>query len=335
MAAALDEMGYYFNERGELRDKEHEAFKFTTQAQYEKLGDAITEYLYEQMEGRFGMERLAVRPEIDENEPSDYDQYPDESFGFIFASPDYFRKRVLVVLIHGSGAVRAGQLIINENIDEGSQFGYIQNAIDRDWGVLVFNTNDNCRTNADGQRISLPFSNTPNKHSLNAWKRYIQGGHWDEIHVVAHSAGGSNISNIMDDQREDKVKTILLTDSWFSGNIRSAFAINFKCSVISPNSTTGFAREGGRDQFWMPAGTLDHDRSSASCIDAAFYAMENWRDYHSERVAKYIFLAEVANRVRNGSVPSEIYLRNARRKSGSQRNPEPSPSPEYPDRDSD
>ena len=52
-----------------------------------------------------------------------------------------------MVLIHGSGAVRAGQwsrkLIINEDIDTGSQLPYIRRALDDGYGVIVLNPNFN------------------------------------------------------------------------------------------------------------------------------------------------------------------------------------------------
>ena len=56
-------------------------------------------------------------------------------------------KQKLMVLIHGSGVVRAGQwsrrLIINEDLDQGSQLPYIRRAVQDDFGVIVLNTNVN------------------------------------------------------------------------------------------------------------------------------------------------------------------------------------------------
>ena len=61
-----------------------------------------------------------------------------------------------MVLIHGSGVVRAGQwsrkLIINEDINTGSQVPYIQRAMEAGYGVIVLNTNLNEATINDTPR---------------------------------------------------------------------------------------------------------------------------------------------------------------------------------------
>lgn len=66
------------------------------QAHYEELGNVITDYVYHLMENDLNLTRLPV--------PKD-----SEAGTFIFASKDYEQKDVLLILIHGSGAVRAGQ----------------------------------------------------------------------------------------------------------------------------------------------------------------------------------------------------------------------------------
>ena len=75
------------------------------------------------------------------------DAKKEEPQGYIFRSEDALQNENLMVLIHGSGAVRAGQwtrkLIINENIDTGSQFPYIRRAMADGFGVIVMNTNLN------------------------------------------------------------------------------------------------------------------------------------------------------------------------------------------------
>ena len=76
---------------------------------------------------------------------------------FIFASEDFdSNEDCLLILIHGSGAVRAGQwarsIIINKNLEEGTQIPYIEEAQKRGWAVLVLNTNLNfaLKTDANG-----------------------------------------------------------------------------------------------------------------------------------------------------------------------------------------
>lgn len=65
---------------------------------------------------------------------------------FIYASVDFFENEKLLILIHGSGVVRAGQwsrrLIINDSLSTGSQIPYIERARELGYAVLVLNTND-------------------------------------------------------------------------------------------------------------------------------------------------------------------------------------------------
>ena len=72
-----------------------------------------------------------------------------EEKSFIYESADSNDKETLLVLIHGSGVVRAGQwtrkLMMNENMDLGTILPEVFEAKKRDFGILVMNTNDNVR----------------------------------------------------------------------------------------------------------------------------------------------------------------------------------------------
>ena len=56
----------------------------------------------------------------------------------IYLSPNYGTKKTLLLLIPGSGAVRAGQwarsICINDNLAAGCMYPYIAEAFQRDWG---------------------------------------------------------------------------------------------------------------------------------------------------------------------------------------------------------
>lgn len=68
---------------------------------------------------------------------------------FVFACDKAFTSKKLLILIHGSGVVRAGQwarrLIINDNLNSGTQIPYIKKAKQLGYGIIVLNTNDNRR----------------------------------------------------------------------------------------------------------------------------------------------------------------------------------------------
>lgn len=68
------------------------------QRRYEALGEAVTEHVYELLE-LMGMHKIV----LSQNEDSKYQS-------FIFASKkNFFKSQKLMMFIHGSGVVRAGQ----------------------------------------------------------------------------------------------------------------------------------------------------------------------------------------------------------------------------------
>lgn len=98
---------------------------------------AIDEYVYKLLEEE-GLERLPV-PKLS------CDTIPNT---FIYASKDSLKNDKLIILVNGCGAT-VGQwsrhVIMNDNLDCGSQILYIREAKKLGYGVLVLNTNDNLR----------------------------------------------------------------------------------------------------------------------------------------------------------------------------------------------
>uniref|UniRef100_A0A8C2RDK1 Arb2 domain-containing protein n=1 Tax=Capra hircus TaxID=9925 RepID=A0A8C2RDK1_CAPHI len=163
----LEGFEYAFNEKGQLRHiKTGEPFVFNyredlhrwNQKRYEALGEIITKYVYELLEKDCNLKKISIPVDATESEPK----------SFIFMSEDALTNpQKLMVLIHGSGVVRAGQwarrLIINEDLDSGTQIPFIKRAMDSsqickehknitfDWlqtsmegyGVIVLNPNEN------------------------------------------------------------------------------------------------------------------------------------------------------------------------------------------------
>ncbi|XP_039401305.1 cotranscriptional regulator FAM172A isoform X1 [Mauremys reevesii] len=144
---SLEGFEYAFNEKGQLRHiKTGEPFVFNyredlhrwNQKRYEALGEIITKYVYELLEKECHLKKVTLPVDATESEPK----------SFIFMSEDALTNPdKLMVLIHGSGVVRAGQwarrLIINEDLDSGTQIPYIKRAIEEGYGVIVLNPNEN------------------------------------------------------------------------------------------------------------------------------------------------------------------------------------------------
>ncbi|KAM9253831.1 cotranscriptional regulator ARB2A isoform 2-T2 [Dugong dugon] len=143
----LEGFEYAFNEKGQLRHiKTGEPFVFNyredlhrwNQKRYEALGEIITKYVYELLEKDCNLKKISIPVDATESEPK----------SFIFMSEDALTNpQKLMVLIHGSGVVRAGQwarrLIINEDLDSGTQIPFIKRAMEEGYGVIVLNPNEN------------------------------------------------------------------------------------------------------------------------------------------------------------------------------------------------
>ncbi|XP_039191637.1 cotranscriptional regulator FAM172A isoform X3 [Crotalus tigris] len=146
-ADTLEGFEYTFNEKGQLRHiKTGEPFVFNyredlhrwNQKRYEALGEIITKYVYELLEEECHLKKVYLPVDAEETEPR----------SFIFMSEDaLINPDKLMILIQGSGVVRAGQwarrLIINEDLDSGTQIPYIKRAIEEGYGVIVLNPNEN------------------------------------------------------------------------------------------------------------------------------------------------------------------------------------------------
>lgn len=115
---------------------------------------------------------------------------PESDATFVFSTKRELNNvKKLLILIHGSGVVRAGQwarrLIINESLDHGTQIPFINKARELGYEVLVLNTNDNQR---NGKEITGHSS--PSTHAISVWAQLIANANIEGIAIVAHSYGG-------------------------------------------------------------------------------------------------------------------------------------------------
>lgn len=180
------------------------------QAHYEAIGEVITEHVY-QMLIDMGLHKIHV--------PSP--ESPNSSFVF-GTKTNFANTKKLLILIHGSGVVRAGQwsrsLIINQSTYHGTQIPYIKRAIELGYDVLITNTNHNYRTE-NGNKIPLKGNQSPEAHITSVWKQLIEPV-FDTIEsfaIVAHSYGG--------------VVTLFMANKYPDALKKKCFAIGFTDSV--------------------------------------------------------------------------------------------------------
>lgn len=210
--------GYKFNEFGQLQHittgapfnfNEKENDHIFNQKRYEAIGELVTDYVYNLLT-EAGLKKLSLPLDADESEPTTV----------IFHSPDAFTSERLVILIHGTGVVRAGQwarrLIINDNLNTGTQLPFIKRAIGLGYGVLVLNTNDNNRE-INGVIHKIRGSETPEDHANYVWKNLILSKAAAKyIAMVAHSYGGIvavNMCKSFPESFQERVIAIAFTDS--------------------------------------------------------------------------------------------------------------------------
>ncbi|KAF8794685.1 FAM172 family protein like [Argiope bruennichi] len=188
--------GYKFNESGTLlrrdvtrrdamQEREHLKFYYKIPHDNHFTSALVTDYVYDLLEKESGLKKMTIPLDALEDEPTT----------FIFHSDDAFTNEKIVILIHGSGVVRAGQwarrLIINDSLNSGTQLPYIKRAKGLGYGIIVLNTNDN-------------------RKLVKGYSYRIRGT------IVAHSYGGIvtvNTCRLFPESFQKRVFAIAFTDS--------------------------------------------------------------------------------------------------------------------------
>lgn len=108
------------------------------------------------------------------------------------------KDKPVLVLIQGTGAVRAGiwarSVCMNDSLEKGSMLPFLDQAQKNNWNVLVMNPNYN-KDPATG--VTCPFSQSMDDHACNVWLKYISKPEYTNVYVVAHSAGGGCLNEII------------------------------------------------------------------------------------------------------------------------------------------
>lgn len=282
--STLTEFGYAFNQEGELRDintggrfvfhvkPDDRAFN---QAHYEAIGEVIDDEVFKLLERECKLKRIEIP----------VDAAPTDPRGFFFASENAWTNDRLMLLIHGSGVVKAGQwsrrLIINENLESGTQIPYIKRAMVEGYGVVVLNTNQNKAKNGQRSTSFIKGSEDAQSHALYVWDHFIERAKAQLIAIVAHSAGGYVTVRMAVDrpnQFSNRVFAVAFTDSvHFSAPYSPVWQHLVKVSRnwVSSNKPLDTSFNGKVDEIkCVSAGTTVHEVTSHSAIDSIFKFLE-------------------------------------------------------------
>jgi len=280
----IEDFGYQFNEHGQLRHiitKEPFEFNYfkeraANQHRYECLGEVIEQHIYQLLQDE-GLTKINI--------PTD--NRPHEPHTFIFRSPDSFKCDKLLLLIHGSGAVRAGQwarrLIINHSLESGTQLPYIRKARQLGYGVLVLNTNNNHDRHT---RQPIRGSSCPEEHFLSVWEEFVKPSKAQDVAIVAHSYGGVVTTRTAAEFTDIMKKTfaVAFTDSvhyrvkstnqkmfnkWMKNNVRNW--VSSKKALDTP-----LGADPG-DGSCVSAGTSVHEETSWMAFESVWNFIESRR----------------------------------------------------------
>ena len=148
----------------------------------------------------------------------------------------------VVVMIHGSGVVRAGQwarrLIINEDLQKGTMLPYIKYIQDQGWGVAVLNTNHN--TKHLDSKETIPGNANPEEHADTVWEEVIKPCQAEKIVIISHSYGGVVTMDLASRHQEDFLKRVcgvFMTDS-VHYRLTGHQELDTKLELISKNYVT-------------------------------------------------------------------------------------------------
>jgi len=247
-AKTLEDLDYTFTKEGELRHiKTGGKFEFLSQSFYQLLTDIVAKYIQQQMKDHFNMQEIQLPLDARRNEPT----------MSIFASHGYEKSETLLVVICGSGQVKAGQwgrsLCVNDSLNSGSILPYLESAFKLNYGVLVLNPNETStlirhtekkkdptkvyvtqpssdgKTVEDFERVPIRENVEPFQHVLYVAKHFVFPSQSKNIVFVAHSFGGYLASQLISDKEKEifgKAKTpsrvtcIAFSDSVHTSNPR-------------------------------------------------------------------------------------------------------------------
>ena len=206
--SALNTMNFWISKWEEdemhrlLNSKTLKKYSLHKDADFDKLGSLVWDWIQAYMIDVFGMQKVFV--------PFDEHATENKARAPIFVSSDWYSnsKRALV-LIQGTGQVRAGcwsrSVCVKDTIELGSMIPDIEFAQKNGFSVIVMNPN----YDEDENGICVDDLIEPmTKHTNYVWDNFVENGKWPakEIFIIAHSAGGSWTQDIILEHQETMIQ---------------------------------------------------------------------------------------------------------------------------------
>ncbi|XP_036674087.3 FAM172 family protein homolog CG10038 [Drosophila suzukii] len=285
-ALQLKKIGYAFDKEGVLRkidpatdEPGKEPYSYNVKSDpaenerhYQNVANQIPEIVYDLLE-KNGLSRTYIP----------FDQAPERST-FVFSQPSkLLQSKKLLVLIHGSGLVNAGQwarsLIINNSLDHGSQLPYVRKAQKLGYDLLITNAND-CKRFCNGKENPIKGVETSRDHMKYVWENIVLPSNPESVAIVGHSYGGCLTLDLVDNYSKffkESVFAIAFTDAAMGSpqaknrDYLSEVACDWVASS-SPLDTP--VSQSNKSIRKVSAGHTKHEWTSYSAIDSVFQFIE-------------------------------------------------------------
>ncbi|KAJ1817517.1 hypothetical protein LPJ60_004799 [Coemansia sp. RSA 2675] len=203
----LGELGYEFDlASGKLRNTstgqpyEYNAFgsdkKKNAELYQSLLAPASRDVYHVLVESDLGMEPIAVP---DSRQPHCN----------LYVTPGGLSKKHLVVIVTGhgvNGGVWAWNVLVKEGLRAGSVVEYVRGCVQRGYGVLVLNPNENIVAPDGlpetfntyfGHSTPIHGSETPDEHVGYVWSRIIRGSQAESVAFIAYNTAGITVVDLL------------------------------------------------------------------------------------------------------------------------------------------
>ncbi|MCO5611880.1 hypothetical protein L7F22_066139 [Adiantum nelumboides] len=218
-------------------DTYREVFKFIDQDHYERLADAVADYVQEIMVKEYDMIKLELPFEEhlgDDEEDADLENGAPAGGCPIFLASNCKEADVVLLLLCGTGRVASGQwarkLCINDSLKMGSVLPFLDWAREHSFGVIVLNPNRNDVETMEDSRVPIPFNDCAEAHVNYVWRAVCEDLPAKHFVLVAHSYGGISTCNLLRLQGEEvlqRLRCVAFTDSAQASEVMSEEAKEF------------------------------------------------------------------------------------------------------------
>lgn len=262
-------------------------YEFKSAGEYDALAEAVCQYIPLLLEEEAGLSPLWLPLGVSPGEGCP-----------VFVSRGYEQAEKLLLIIQGSGRVRAGvwgcSLCINESLGRGTMMPYLQKASEAGYGVMVLNPNENT---VEGQKVV--GSETFERHVAYVMDKVVTTRcAAAEIDILAHSHGGWALMHYLGRSGLDrsaamlarKIRHIAFTDSYHSRGqlgqlpplIRALLNDPQRCMNFVPHSSPAGTQvtEWLSQEYTFTAeekgcactstGVLDHASTNDAAMEAVF-----------------------------------------------------------------